>query len=799
MIALVRDQTSTSGAYTVSEIAQFWRQRLWGLFPNHPARYEWAQAIVQYACPPPSQQAFAAAMAMYRRDYAEIAETLSAEEADAVLAGITERVLTKCVNVRQSWVIFTRMQDIERKTQAECARTISCARRQFRQLLDPAQGHQGINAVNLYKDVSALEQRCRTLLDCPWVGDWCEEHFWKNLRSTVDQYVGPESDEQTLAMSAALREIDAIANKRGVGMAERAGERSASVAGTGRLSADAPALEAEPTASIRHSSPAPTDSTQTAPPKAYEAPNLSSGQKRLARSFSRWSVRDNADSTQPLTERQITQLPVTVRSSVVRRQHAFSLRGALKNACDVHRLTPGALTWALNQAQEPAEILFLVLLILGWQPRDAEKLRVEPGRTKAEKTDDPSVIAESELLWLVLPISGSGQARADQRLSLVINGGLKSIVEKLAEGQPLVGLREQLNRCWKQKWPPQHGGLMPTCNRVRAAGWLVVRPLCGNDMEAQMFSGRLDFASTVAATYRQIEPGEMQRIFEKVIDGLGLGGEVSDAMNVYMRMESVPALGSRCQLDWPMLRRLNQALQQALDRQQRRLKVPKASEQHAEANFYMDLVWTQLYVALMLVSAGRPWGESTRGAITGSNMWLREKSSKAGEESRWLPVPDSLLQAIERLDEWALQLRRSSGASTDGRAPQDRLALPDRIYFSRGMRKVQLKPYSNSAFRQLLRVVMGEQDPVVAAFDQHTNALRHLVATTSQSHLSFAKANALLGHHHGFDANTQPESFQPISEAWEDLTQFQNKLLKSVGFQPHTLVPVTDLLRRPLP
>lgn len=795
MIALVRDQTSTTGAYTVREIEQFWEQRLRGLFAQSNARHQWALAIARYACPPPSEQAFAEAIRMYRQDHPKMAERFSNEEGDAIKEAVSQVIVRECVNLRQSWAVYTRMQDLARKTKGASAQTIACARRQFRGLLESAPGHRTIHAGKFYLDVHALARAWQTLLNCSWAGDWCSDDFWEKLKATTYAKTGEIGDQQTLAVSAALRELDAIVNQRGVGVAQRGGERRAAVAGKTRLSADAPALEAQPTASTRSAAPARDDSPRTAPPQSYETTGLKTGQRQLARSYTQWSARDDADATRPLTQQQLTQLPEATKTSLIRRQHAFSLRGALKNTCDVHRLTASALSWSLNQVEDSAGMVFLILLILGWQPRDAEKLWIARADAETDQTRVPTVTTGTQCLSL--PIVGSGQSRTAHRLNLVVSGRLKAAVAKLDEGYPLAGLRDRLNRRWKQQWPAQRSGLRPTCDRVRAAGWLVVRPHCDNDMQAQMFSGRLDFATTVAATYRQVEPGEMQRIWENVLHSLGLGGETSDAMNIYLGMEPVPVLGSRNRLDWPMVRRLNRAISEALDRAERHLKVARERDQHKRINDYIDLVWGQLYLALMLVSAGRPWGETTRSAIIQGQLWLREKSSKVGEESRWLPVPASLVAAIKRLDEWAAQLRRHTSAQPQS-PPTDRLALPDRIHFSRGLREPCFDAYSNSAFRRLLAAVMGRQDAVFTAFDEHKNALRHLVATTSQSYLSFAQSNVLLGHHHGFDANTQPESFEPIGEAWAGLARFQNQLLNWLGFQPQTLIPVTDVLRRPM-
>ena len=305
-------------------------------------------------------------------------------------------------------------------------------------------------------------------------------------------------------------------------------------------------------------------------------------------------------------------------------------------------------------------------------------------------------------------------------------------------------------------------------------------------------------AATVAVAYRQIEPMSMQRSFEQLLGDLGLGGETSQAMNRALEEDSSPGVGSRCSLDWAMVQRLNRHLGEALERQSRRVAVAQVRDQHAKVNHYQQLLWAQLYMALMVSSAGRPWGEATRSSIVQDQLWLREKDSKLGEESRWLPLPASLIAAIQRLGEWSGQLYRQAGVSVD-RSLQDRLALPPLIHFSPRMKKANARSYSNDQFRRTLREILASDDPIVTAFDDHKNALRHLVATTSQDYLPLVDANALLGHQRGFDANTQTDSFEPVGQGRQRIANFQSAMIDWLQFQPHTPMPISDLLRRPLP
>ena len=94
-----------------------------------------------------------------------------------------------------------------------------------------------------------------------------------------------------------------------------------------------------------------------------------------------------------------------------------------------------------------------------------------------------------------LPVFGAGQTKPAYHLDLLAGGAFQQAVERLPDGQPLAGLRETMNRRWHSRWPRARGGLAPSCDRVRGAGWLVLRPCCANDLLAQAFSGRLDFKS----------------------------------------------------------------------------------------------------------------------------------------------------------------------------------------------------------------------------------------------------------------------------------------------------------------
>lgn len=213
-------------------------------------------------------------------------------------------------------------------------------------------------------------------------------------------------------------------------------------------------------------------------------------------------------------------------------------------------------------------------------------------------------------------------------------------------------------RCLKRfltRYSRERTGVNMTPNRLVASSWTWRRAAARDDVAAQWLSGTLGLGLSAPAAYRRVARQELQDTFDQVLTMLGVPVDRGPSRISPLLVGWNEWAGSTYALSpsafVPVFRTLRTAVGDAYIAQQHPLNRGVAGR-----DAWVDLAQrlaAHTYLGLLLATGTRPVGPSTQHRFSGSRMWIRDKASSQGNESRVVPIVPPIGNALHCHRHWA--------------------------------------------------------------------------------------------------------------------------------------------------
>ncbi|WP_280564183.1 hypothetical protein [Chromohalobacter sp. 48-RD10] len=348
--------------------------------------------------------------------------------------------------------------------------------------------------------------------------------------------------------------------------------------------------------------------------------------------------------------------------------------------------------------------------------------------------------------------------------------------------RPFKSTAARLNR-WLKKRYANTPGLTPTAHRLRASSWLWRRPHARDDISAQMLTGRVGLGLSAPAAYRRIDRHEIQSTFVHTLAALGMPTQLSD-VPVSFQTPSLGANGSPeallPQSFAPVFEALRAALAPALSewRQWR----PGTPLPRQPLSRVAELTAAHTYLCWLLATGARPIGQESHNRLSQDMMWIRDKASGRGDESRVIPLIQPASNALNqhaawtaaRLSEW----QRCGGILDDCRSSH--LDTPAWLSLGRRANTMKLREMSHADFTNIIATLPGLTDDPLG---WPSNVTRHSLASWLRHHRPASEIDAMLGHNHYGQGLTAPHATAAIGKQRE-LRQALQQWLQHTGYEP---------------
>lgn len=494
------------------------------------------------------------------------------------------------------------------------------------------------------------------------------------------------------------------------------------------------------------------------------------------------------DDTEIVYQRR-TPSTLTPRDDMqlVRRLLRASATSSLATVEDLHRL-PRERVRAVLEADLPDDLHVIVLLLLATgmplarltRLRLAEETLWQQGSTLPEDEDprwDPISATLSYLLtdgprdhaatanrWITLALPSTMSAPLTEALDQADSTLHESCPAEDRDGwpRPFRRVATRLNRRLSRRFA-NAPGLTPTASRLRASSWLWRRPHARDDVAAQVLTGSLGLGLSAPAAYRRIERDEIQAVFDKTLQTLGVEFVPEQPLPFPLRAAGLRTLGSPVALAPCAFRPVFEALRQVLSPTLHEWQVwsPGTPLPRQALVRVAELIACHSYLGWLLATGARPLGDGSRNRVSQTSMWIRDKSSSQGDESRVIPLDPQIADALHRYAAWIARTVtwwQDRGGRLEDRHEEHR-DTPAWLSPGRRSDTLMLREMTHQDLKHVLKHLPGLP---TEAYHWPDNVTRHSLASWLRHDRPDGEVDALLGHAHHGQGLTAPRATATI-------------------------------------
>ncbi|WP_192034441.1 hypothetical protein [Halomonas sp. YLGW01] len=494
---------------------------------------------------------------------------------------------------------------------------------------------------------------------------------------------------------------------------------------------------------------------------------------------------------------------------LVRRLSRAASTSSIATHCDLQRL-PHERVRSVLDTELPAELRTFTVLLLttGMSVSRLARLRLaeedflQPGATlpgdddprveplngtlSYRLSDGPSDCSASANRWISLSLPnvlvGSLSAAIEEASSTTISRSDHALEPDIVP-RPLKSAAGRLNRFLHRLFSNKPG-LTPTANRLRASSWLWRRPNARDDVAAQLLAGHLGLMLAAPAAYRQLDRAELQKVFDKTLQELGVALEPAGILVAPLSGVGITTLGSGVAIEAREFAPIFAKLRQQIFNTHRDFQswypskpLPLEALHHISA-----LTAGHTYLGWLLATGARPLGLSSRNRLSQGFLWMRDKASSQGDESRVIPLNKQIVDALHEHASWtasAIEWWTEQGGRIDDRRNHQR-DTPSCLFPGRQQQTLVLREMSHADFKKTLELVPNLSDAEKCWPD---NVTRHSLASWLRQYRPDGEVDGLLGHAHHGQAITAPWASAPIG-AQKKLGEALAYWLKLTGYAP---------------
>ncbi|CAO1661553.1 hypothetical protein NYA30BAC_01306 [Halomonas sp. NYA30] len=455
---------------------------------------------------------------------------------------------------------------------------------------------------------------------------------------------------------------------------------------------------------------------------------------------------------------------------LVRRIVRASATSAIAHESDLHRLPPERVLNVLQSDMRAIHRTTVLLLIATGLPvsrlatlRLAEASFMQPGSTLPDDDAPRWEPVSATLAYRLTDGPSDNPATANRWVVLSLPRHMGDSLTTTFDGDPpvdkvFVTIFKHLTSYLK-RYSRDRPGVNITPNRLAASSWAWRRPRSRDDVSAQWLSGTLGLGLSAPAAYRRVERLEIQQTFDQVLIALGvpLDRDTSSLSPLIAGISKTS--GSPYAVSPSAFKPVLEALRRAVGDTHAARQHPhcRGLQGRDELVALAQRLATHTYLSWLLATGTRPVGPATQNRLSGTRMWIRDKASSQGNESRVIPIVSTISDALKRHQRWTThaiaEWQRLGGMVEDQRST--RRDTP--AWFSPGRGKTTLL-IRNIQHRDLPPLLASL--PSLPAIVSHwpDNVTRHSLATWLRHRCTDADIDALLGHAHSGVSITSPRA-----------------------------------------
>ncbi|MBR2515263.1 MAG: hypothetical protein IKE45_14865 [Halomonas sp.] len=470
---------------------------------------------------------------------------------------------------------------------------------------------------------------------------------------------------------------------------------------------------------------------------------------------------------------------------LVRRRTQSAPASSLPAITDLARLTDVAIHAVLAKPLDSELKYFAVLLLtLGLPPERLMRLTTSEhfNNVTDNHHDRPHwCIAESILCYRLLDGPSLNRSNpTNQWVQLTLPPSLTEFFNRLPLSErPFRGARSQLNRHLKRYFRNQPG-LLPTANRLSASSWLYRRPHAIDDVAATALAGQFGLGLSAPAAYRQLSRKELQHVFDKTLQQLGLFEPTLPVAMPVNANHSSASVGSAVAQPPAFFESIFNDIRQRMRSSQAELEAWQPYKPFpADALLrFSQLISAHELLGWQLSTGARPVGPSSGNRLGQKQQWVHDKNSARGIESRVIPILPTVRESIKSLHRWhslIISVASSANVAIDDQRT-DRLDTPAWLFkLPRGqkfvLRDMHWSDISTLQLSQLL--------------NSPSNVARHSFASYLRNRIPDAQVDAMLGHARHGRMLSSPRSETPLDmQNYSQLIHALREWLRACGYQP---------------
>ncbi|HCA04228.1 MAG TPA: hypothetical protein DEO68_19145 [Halomonas campaniensis] len=471
---------------------------------------------------------------------------------------------------------------------------------------------------------------------------------------------------------------------------------------------------------------------------------------------------------------------------LVRRRTKSSPTSSLPAITDLARLTDVTIHAVLAQPLYSELKYFAILLLtLGLPPERLMRLTTSEHvdtATDNHHDDRPHwCTAESVLCYRLLDGPSLNRSNpTNQWVQLTLPPSLTEFFKlfPLSE-RPFRGARSQLNRHLKRYFRNQPG-LIPTANRLSASSWLYRRPHAIDDVAATALAGQFGLGLSAPAAYRQLSRKELQHVFDKTLQQLGLFEPTLPVAMPVNANHTSASVGSAVAQPPEFFQSIFSDIRQNMRSSQAEIEAWQSYKPFpADALLrFSQLISAHELLGWQLSTGARPVGPRSGNQLGQKMQWVHDKNSARGIESRVIPILPNVRESIKSLHRWhSLIIHVASSANVAiGDQRTDRLDTPAWLFKPQRGKKLILRDmhWSDLSTLQLSQLINSPR-----------NVARHSFASYLRNRISDAQVDAMLGHARHGRMLSSPRSETPLDmQNYSQLIHALKEWLGACGYQP---------------
>lgn len=455
---------------------------------------------------------------------------------------------------------------------------------------------------------------------------------------------------------------------------------------------------------------------------------------------------------------------------LVRRIVRASATSTIAHECDLHRLPPERILSVLESDMSAVQRTIVLLLVATGLPvsrlsslRLAEECFMQPGSTLPDDDAPRWEPMSATLAYRVKDGPLDDTATANRwvvlRLPKPMGDSLTAALEvDVTTDKVFAPIFKRLTR-YLRRYSRARPGVNITPNRLVASSWSWRRPLSRDDVSARWLNGTFGLGLSAPSAYRRLERLEIQQTFDKVLIALGVPLDrntpsLSPLIAGISKTSGSPYAVSPSAFK-PVLEALRRAVGDA-----------HAARQHPHCRGLQGLdalialaqrLAAHTYLSWLLATGTRPVGPATQNRLSGTRMWIRDKASSQGNESRVIPIVSTIGDALHCYHRWTThaiaEWQRLGGIVEDQRST--RRDTPSWFSSGRGKTTLVVRDIQHRDLPPLLASL-----PSLPASVSHwpDNVTRHSLATWLRYRCPDADVDALMGHAHSGVSITSPRA-----------------------------------------